>query len=50
MSWEIFKQLSLADSLTAEHKALTELEDINKLIDWEPMEFENNYFRNQGGV
>jgi hypothetical protein len=29
------KQLSLADSLTSEHEALTELDDINELMDWE---------------
>jgi IS5 family transposase len=38
MSWKILKQLSLADSLTAKHEALTELDDINKLIDWEAIE------------
>jgi IS5 family transposase len=32
---ENLKQLSLADSLTFEHEALTELDDINELMDWE---------------
>ena len=34
MAWKNLKQLSLADSLTSEHEALTELDDINKLMDW----------------
>ena len=35
---ENLKQLSLADSLTFEHEALTELDDINELMDWEAIE------------
>jgi IS5 family transposase len=38
MAWKNFKQLSLADSLTSEHEALTELDDINELMDWEAIE------------
>ena len=38
MAWENLKQLSLADSLTSEHEALTELDDINELMDWEAIE------------
>jgi len=38
MSWKNLKQLSLADGLTAEHEALTELDDINKLINWKAIE------------
>jgi hypothetical protein len=38
MAWENHKQLSLADSLTSEHEALTELDDINELMDWEALE------------
>lgn len=35
MAWKNLKQLSLADNLTSEHEALTELDDIN---DWEAIE------------
>lgn len=35
MAWKNLKQLSLADSLTSEHEALTELDDINEIMDWE---------------
>ena len=38
MAWKNLKQLSLADSLTSEHEALTELDDINELVDWEAIE------------
>jgi IS5 family transposase len=38
MAWKNLKQLSLADSLTSEHEALTELYDINELMDWEAIE------------
>jgi IS5 family transposase len=38
MAWKNLKQLSLADSLTSEHEALTELDDINELMDWEAIE------------
>ena len=38
MAWKNLKQLSLADSLTSEHKGLTELNDINELMDWEAIE------------
>lgn len=38
MAWKNLKQPSLADSLTTEHEALTELDDINELIDWEAIE------------
>jgi hypothetical protein len=34
MAWKNSKQLSLADSLTSEHEVLTELDDINELMDW----------------
>ena len=38
MAWKNLKQLSLADSLTSEHEALTELDDINELMDWKAIE------------
>jgi IS5 family transposase len=38
MAWENLKQLSLADSLTSEHEALTELDNINELMYWETIE------------
>jgi transposase, IS5 family len=38
MAWKNLQQLSLADSLTSEHDALTELDDINELMDWEAIE------------
>ena len=38
MAWKNFKQLSLADSLTSEHEALTELDDITEIMDWEVIE------------
>jgi IS5 family transposase len=38
MAWKNLKQLSLADSLTSEHEALTELDGINELMDWEAIE------------
>jgi hypothetical protein len=45
MAWKNLKQLSLADSLTSEHEALTELDDINELMDWEAIE--HPYQRNK---
>jgi IS5 family transposase len=38
LAWKNLKQLSLADSLTTEHEALTQLDDINELMDWEAIE------------
>jgi IS5 family transposase len=38
MAWENLKQLSLADSLTSEHEALTELDNINELMDWQAIQ------------
>jgi IS5 family transposase len=38
MAWKNIKQLTLADSLTSEHEALTELDVINELMDWEAIE------------
>ncbi len=38
MAWKNLKLLSLADSLTSEHEALTELDDINEIMDWEVIE------------
>jgi len=35
---ENLKQLSLADSLSSEHEVLTELDDINELMDWDAAE------------
>ena len=35
MAWRNLKKLSSADSLTSEHEALTELDNINELMDWE---------------
>jgi len=34
MAWKNLKQLSLADDLMSEHEALTELDDVNEMIDW----------------
>lgn len=38
MSWKNLKQQSLADALIAEHKALTELDDVHELVDWSRIE------------
>ena len=38
MAWEYLKQLRLADSLISEHEALTEIDGINGLMDWEAIE------------
>jgi IS5 family transposase len=38
MSWKNLKQRSLADALLIEHKALTELDDVHELINWERIE------------
>ena len=38
MAWKNLKQLSLADSLTSKHEALTELDDINEIMDWKVIE------------
>jgi len=38
MVWKNLKQLSLANGLTFEHEVLTELDDINELMDWEAIE------------
>ena len=38
MAWEYLKQLRLADSLISEHEALTEIDGINELMDWEAIE------------
>jgi IS5 family transposase len=38
MAWKNLKQLSLADSLTFEHEALTELDDVNDVMDWQAIE------------
>jgi hypothetical protein len=38
MAWKNLKLLSLADSLTSEHEALTELDNMNELMDWETIE------------
>ena len=38
MAWKNLKQRSLADHLAAEHEALTELDDINELMDWQAIE------------
>jgi hypothetical protein len=34
MAWKNLKQRSLADDLVSEHEALTELDDVNGLMDW----------------
>jgi hypothetical protein len=39
MAWKNLKHLSLANSLTSAHEALTELDDINELMDWEDIEY-----------
>ncbi len=38
MAWKNTKQRSLADALATEHKALTELDDVHDLIDWDRIE------------
>lgn len=38
MSWKNTKQRSLADALATEHKALTELDAVHDLIDWDRIE------------
>jgi transposase, IS5 family len=38
MAWKNTKQRSLADALATEHKALTELDDVHDLIDWNRIE------------
>ena len=38
MSWKNLKQNSLADALLVEHAALTELDDMDQMIDWHRIE------------
>ena len=38
MSWKNTQQSSLADALAANHKALTELDDVHNLLDWSRIE------------
>jgi transposase, IS5 family len=38
MAWKNTKQRSLADALASDHKALTELDDVHALIDWDRIE------------
>ena len=38
MSWKNLKQQSFAEALLVEHNALTELDDVQKLIDWSRIE------------
>jgi len=38
MSWKNLKQQSLADALVVEHSAITELDDVHELIDWDKLE------------
>ena len=38
MAWKNLKQRSLADELVTEHDALTELDDVNALMDWQAIE------------
>lgn len=38
MAWKNTKQLSLADALASQHAALTALDDVHNLIDWERIE------------
>ena len=38
MSWKNLKQQSFAEALLVEHDALTELDDVQKLIDWSRIE------------
>ena len=38
MTWKNLNQRSLADHLISEHKALTELDDVNDLVDWQAIE------------
>lgn len=38
MAWKNTKQLSLADALASQHKAITALDDVHALIDWARIE------------
>lgn len=38
MSWKNIKQQSFSDALLVEHDALTELDEVHKLIDWSSIE------------
>ena len=38
MVWKNLKQSSLADELITEHDALTQLDDVNALVDWQAIE------------
>ena len=38
MAWKNLTQRSLADSLASEYKAITELDDVHNLIDWQRIE------------
>jgi transposase, IS5 family len=38
MAWKRTEQRSLADALAADHKSLSELDDVHALIDWNRIE------------
>ena len=40
MAWKNLTQTSLADALIHQHEALTELDELNQLIDWKSIEFQ----------
>ncbi len=38
MAWKSLQQQTLADAFVSEHKAIKELDELNTLIDWNPIE------------
>ncbi|WP_172959681.1 hypothetical protein [Thiomicrorhabdus aquaedulcis] len=40
MAWKNLTQTSLADAFIHEHEAITELDELNQLIDWKSIEFQ----------
>jgi IS5 family transposase len=39
MAWENIKQRSLADDLVTQQSALTELDEVHALMDWQAIEY-----------
>ena len=50
MAWKNLSQTSLADNLIHQHQAITELDELNKLIDWKAIErlMKNLHNKNAG--
>ena len=46
MAWKNLTQTSLADAFIYQHEALTELDDLNQLIDWKSIESQMNTINN----